>query len=173
MKKEILMAVVFLAIASGAFGAGFKSFPAGAEPTGFRGIGWGAPIVRLKGMRPEKDSSENVDVKSYVRQNENLRYDGAKLTKIAYGFYKGRFFQVVLTTSGKKDYEKLKAALFRKYGRTDVRQMGFSGAYIWQGPETTMMLSMFQVLGNTEDPDTPETLNIFSTKIEKESREQE
>ncbi len=126
-------------------GAGFK---ADAEPDGFRGIAWDTPVERVKGLALQTTTREGVAF--YARKGDAKELDGAKVSRILYGFYKDRFHCVLLqvkTDRGSKGkpftaFVNLKKAVFKRYGPGNPRNTyAWGEEYLWRGDKTTMLLS--------------------------------
>lgn len=82
-------------------------------PVGFGGIQWGAPLSELTGMAVADDTGQ---VKYYRRHSDLLSLGDAALKRISYGFYKGRFYSVLIEFEGRNNFEKIKAHLLATYG---------------------------------------------------------
>lgn len=96
-------------------------------PNGFRGITWGAPLSGLSGMVVADDSGQ---VKYYRRAGDPLNLGEAELKRISYGFYKGKFYSVLIEFEGKTNFEKAKTHLLATYGET--ARIGSAGtSYMW------------------------------------------
>jgi hypothetical protein len=96
-------------------------------PNGFHGITWGAPLSGLSGMVVADDSGQ---VKYYRRTGEPLNLGEAELKRISYGFYKGKFYSVLIEFEGRANFEKAKTHLLATYGET--ARIGSAGtSYMW------------------------------------------
>ena len=93
-----------------------KPAPAAAELgkwEGFRGLKWGTDIAVTPGMTLVETDG---DAKIYQRKDDKPSFGEAKLSGIAYAFYKRRFFTVNVETKGPQNWERLKLAVFSTYG---------------------------------------------------------
>ena len=63
------------------------------EPADFRGIKWASNIGDLKDM---KLLAEEGDHKFFQKENDSTRIGDAEVDKIVYGFYKDRFYSVMI-----------------------------------------------------------------------------
>ncbi len=115
------------------------------EPDGFRDIKWGTDILTLSGMK----SIEKEDLgESYVKEEDRLYIGKAKVEKIIYGFYKGKFVSVLIYTKNKANFDALKDALFKKFGKATLSNE-YTQKWNWYGKKTIISL-IFQEL--PEDP---------------------
>ncbi len=88
---------------------------------GFRGLKWGQQLDQCKGMGlwlSDKDSPllSKSDSRLYHR-GEQMSIGNAKLTRVLYGFYRGKFYRYVVITSGYSNFTALKLAVEARYGR--------------------------------------------------------
>ena len=99
MRLFYSLAISVLALSIGAVHAGaFKN-----EPTGFRGIEWGAAYAdHAQGLDLVRQDN---DVLVYMRQSERNVSDRDNYKKIAYRFYKDRFSAGIIQTYAMKPKE--------------------------------------------------------------------
>ena len=137
---------VILAFVVGTFGCTQKStsgFKPNSEPDGFAGIKWATEFSEVKSDMVESRSISNPtepDVKIkifYTRKGDNLKMGEAQLDKIEYGFWKGKFAEGYITSSGSENFNQLKKFLFENYGTVDKSAQGL---YSWNGPVTRIAL---------------------------------
>ncbi len=96
------------------FAGNFKS---GSEPDGFRGIKWGTDISTIQGMKDTgKGYSAHPDEKYYTREGDKLETGGAKLKKIQYSFYKGKFFEVTIWIE-EKNLQQFRNIIKERFGK--------------------------------------------------------
>jgi hypothetical protein len=133
-----------LLLVSGVSWAGTESsqFSEGSEPEGFRGIAWGTDLSTVPGMTMVgKTRVSSV----YQRADDDLTVGDAKLTKILYYAYDGKFYEARLfLKEGEKNWEALRieeaqnwqalrAAMQTRYGPGyDVG----GGTFYYSGAET-------------------------------------
>jgi hypothetical protein len=154
---------VILVFVVGIFGCIQKSssFKPNSEPDGFSGIKWGTGFSEVKSDMVESRSvsnptEPNVKIKIYYTQKgDNLKMGEAKLDKIEYGFWKGKFAKVQITATGPENFDYLKKFLFEKYGTVDKP---VQGAYPWDG-------SVTQIVLRYDEATKTSSLTITSTKI--------
>jgi hypothetical protein len=84
-----------------------------SEPGGFRGIEWGADLGKLSGM---SIFAEDGDLKFYVRSDDRMKLGDVPLEKLIYGFYKGRFYNVMMYVSSQASFARVQEVLSRQYG---------------------------------------------------------
>ena len=158
-KWSIILALVIVI-----FGCTQKStstFKPNSEPDGFGGIKWGTEFSEVKSDMVESRSIANPtepDVKIkiyYTRRGDNLKMGEAQLDKIEYGFWKGKFAEGYITSTGPENFNQLKKFLFEKYGTVDKSTQGL---YSWNGPVTRIALRY-------DEPTKTSLLTISSTTI--------
>jgi len=138
--------IIILAIAVAIFGCTQKStspFKPNSEPEGFGGIKWGTEFSEVKSEMVESRSVANPtepDVKIkiyYTKKGDNLKMGEAQLNKMEYGFFRGKFAEGCITSTGPEDFDQLRKFLFEKYGSVEKSTQGL---YSWNGPITRMAL---------------------------------
>ena len=141
-----------------------QSFKPGSEPTGFRNLKWGTELVTLPGMEFCKtataggsypvgqwDSAREVYLDLYLRIGDKLRIEGTEVKRIDYGFWKGKFCEVTITTEGFENWASLKKRILGRFGEGKVVKvpsyglLGFEGLgetqwHVWLGKITEMEL---------------------------------
>jgi len=106
------------------------------EPEGFRGIKWGANIAELPDMSLAEDSGET---KYYHRENDEMKLGDAAIERLAYGFYKGKFFMVLIEFNNFSNFSLMKEAFTHLYGEGD-RKSKLLEDYSWHGETVDIML---------------------------------
>lgn len=90
------------------------------EKNGFRDHHFGDNISTFPGLVPLTKYNSDADLKRYEmpKGQENLTVGDAKLAKIIYDFYRGKFSAVLVSTDekDKANDEKLRAAVISLYG---------------------------------------------------------
>ena len=126
--------------------------PAGAKPKpapapvelgkweGFRGLKWGTDIAVAPGMTLVETDG---DAKIYQRKKEKLSLGEAKLSGIAYAFYKRRFFTVNVETKGASNWEQLKLAVFTTYGEGEKPKEAVD-SWVWREEGACLQLEYDQ-----------------------------
>jgi len=165
MRKMLMVVLSYFLISSFAFGEWtsvtiYNGAKPGTEPDGFRGIKWGTHISTLKGMEYVRTDPSFGGIKMYRRIGDVLQIGGAKLKKIEYCFWRGRFYSVFVYTSGDVNWLGLKEAVFEKFGK-GYQPNEFIERYVWGGTRTGMMLEYNEIseIGR---------LWMFSIEIDKE-----
>ena len=155
--------IVFLSLMLGILGCGQKStssFKPNSEPDGFAGIRWNTPRSEVKSDMAESSSisdpaEPNVKIKIYyTQQGDPLELGEAKLDRVEYVFWRGKFAEARISATGPENFDRLKKFLFEKYGTVNKSQ----GAYFWNG-------SITQIFLKQDDPVKPFLLTIASTSI--------
>jgi hypothetical protein len=106
------------------------------EPDGFRGIKWGTNVSALSDMRLAEDNGEE---KYYQRMNDKMQIGDTELERIVYGFYKDRFFVVIVTCRHHTNFVRLKETLFQLYGRGYAPTPSVE-KYYWMGDNVNVVL---------------------------------
>jgi hypothetical protein len=127
-----------------AFNHGFRNFPPGSEPSGFRGIKWETEFSSVfpefnKTKEFKTDSRYDGLLKSYFMEDDDLTIGMAVLETIEYAFWDGKFQGVRIQAKDPVDWDGLKETTFEKFGR------GFQPdkhveTYEWRGKETKAIL---------------------------------
>ncbi|HRR96865.1 MAG TPA: hypothetical protein P5150_09090 [Candidatus Ratteibacteria bacterium] len=122
MKKELIVFLGFLLVCSFAFGEWIKptifyGAKKGTEPDGFRGIKWETDISTLPDMKYFKTDPSFGGMKGYIRKGDKLQIGAAKLKRIEYDFWHGKFLGVLISTKGHTNWYSLKDAVFEKFGK--------------------------------------------------------
>jgi hypothetical protein len=97
------------------------------------------------------DSAREVYLDIYFRFWDNLIIEGTEVRRIDYGFWKGRFCEVTITTKGFENWTSLKKGILERFGEGKEVKIppyglfGFEGLgetewHIWLGEITEMEL---------------------------------
>ena len=133
------------------------------DPEGFRGMKWGTNLSEAAGMVVKEESEQS---KYCVRSGDKMSIGGAKLTNLAYVFYKDRFCTVLITTKGLSDWLLLRDAVFAQY-KEGIKPNRFMDKWFWGPnwgngvPDVEMSLSYITVTKES-------TLYISFSPIKKE-----
>jgi len=101
------------------------------EPDGFAGIQWGTNIDEIDDMHLVQDG---VFLQLYSRPGDNQRIGSVQLSQLLYGFFGGRFSDVVIRVhpagpdmrsrqKAEEDFERLKDVLFKRYGKPRTTEL--------------------------------------------------
>jgi hypothetical protein len=99
---------------------------------GFRDLKFGDPPAA--DMRLVEDHGETT---YYTRPGDDLRIGNSQLNRIAYGFYRGRFYTALLSTEGLTNSRALLEVLRQAYGR-GARPNRFMDRYYWEGSRVVL-----------------------------------
>ncbi len=139
-------------------------FKPGAEPTGFRGINWGTLVNELPGMKYV--STDGDQVATYYRVGDDLKIGTAKVEKIGYQFWKGKFFGVEISARESKNCSALRDAVFETFGSglkpLKPNKSDFTQRYLYNGETAVVFLSIESRL---EDEG---MLILFNKKVKQE-----
>jgi hypothetical protein len=140
------------------------NFNANSEPDGFRGIKWGTDLSTITGIRHErtqaiggslpedlfdenkKELKEEIFVELYVRDGDELKVEGTPFEKVEYGFYNGKFCEVLMIAIGSDNWVTIRDTLLKKYGKVVLTTHPKSGKpdeyslYVWAGKTSEMEL---------------------------------
>jgi len=134
-----------LAVLVTTFGCAQKStsgYKSNSEPDGFAGIKWGTEFSEVESdmveLRSTNDPAEpNVKIKIYyTKKGDDLKMGEARLDRIEYVFWRGKFAEARINATGPENFDDLKTFLFEKYGTVNK----FQGAYSWEGSITRIAL---------------------------------
>jgi hypothetical protein len=115
--------VVFLALSS------LTALAFQNEPDGFRGIKWGTNISELNDMLVVESGKDTL---YYTRKNDKMKIGDVDIDQISYGFYKTRFFVVLVEYRGYASFTKLKKILIDQYGKAEQPNQ-LMERYFWTG----------------------------------------
>jgi hypothetical protein len=143
MKKLFSLALLLILTSSFTFTQS-PEFKPGGEPDGFRQIKWDTPITALSDMRLVWDDG---DRKLYEREHDSLEMAGAKIHRIVYTFWRGRFSEVRVDILKAYDNPQDEFAHFKRvrnicFDRFGSRKKGVFGSeeYSWLGKTTWVRL---------------------------------
>jgi hypothetical protein len=127
---------------------------------GFRDLKFGD--LPTQDMRIFEDS---VETRFYRRPSDDLTIGGAKVSEIVYGFYKGRFYAVLISTKGIVNSRAMLDVLQQAYG-LGRRPNQFLDDYYWEGALVSSICNekpvshdatvLFQSLSLKKEKDTDE-----------------
>jgi len=159
--RKLCILLAFVVMTFGCTQSSPPGFKPDSEPDGFAGIKWGAEFSEVKSAMVEMRSisdpakpDEKVTI-YYTKKGDNFRIGEARLDKIEYVFWKGRFAEVHITATGPENWDHLKKSLFEKYGSVDKPSQG---ADCWDGSLTRIALRY-------DKPSKTSLLTVASTKI--------
>ncbi|MEI6634689.1 MAG: hypothetical protein WCP22_12860 [Chlamydiota bacterium] len=145
MRAGILAAVIACGmIAAGCGKTGPQKHPAPLknEPDGFGGLAWGTEVGKLPaGMAEDRMSDfmhQTAGMRLYRKLKEDADLGGAALSKVQYGFYKGRFYLVMVEFRGAGNFDRINRALSEKHGAGAEEQR--AGAVSWMGEKVDLLL---------------------------------
>lgn len=120
------------------------------EPDGFRGIRWETDIAELGKGWEETDHDQHGDgVKLYARSGDPLNIGDAEIRPPRYGFYKGKFYYVLMRFDSLSNFQKIKETLLAAYGE-DSRPIRQRDRFGWIGLGNTINISLeFNTLKRT------------------------
>ena len=119
-------------------GAGYLLLPGTTkEPTDFRGMKWGSNLRDLPELRL---LAEEGDLKFFEKVNELTRVGDADVDKIIYGFYKNRFYNVMIYFSSLGDFNRLREAFAKELG-PPFQPVESEPKCFWNGKQVNLLLS--------------------------------
>lgn len=129
--KKISLVVLFFLLSCVSVASSFEN-----EPDGFRGVMWGANLKDLPDMVADGVVG---DEKWFKKNGDKLQVGEAELTDIVYGFYKDKFYTVIMGFDTFHNFKKVKEALFQKYG-AGRQPNRYLERYLWMGENCTISL---------------------------------
>jgi len=112
------------------------------EPDRFRGIKWGTNISELADLLLVESGK---DTQYYCRKNDEMKIGDAGIDQISYGFYKNRFYVVLVEYNGFLNFTKLKTILFDQYGKPDQPNK-LMEKYFWSGTTVDIYFDYNEIL---------------------------
>ena len=109
------------------------------------------------------NSIREIYLDIYLKIGDKLRIEGAEVKRIEYGFWKGKFCEVTITTKGFENWASLQKAILGKFGEGKAWEIPFSLAFglggfgeegwktewhIWLGKITEMDLLYDRIFTN-------------------------
>ena len=104
LKHFLLIGIIAINMAP-AYVFSLDNLSSSLQPTGFRGINWGASKLDHPYLFTVYDSIDGVD--TMHRELENLTFGSAKLAGIIYHFYNDQFYQVSMSIRSNNDHQLL------------------------------------------------------------------
>lgn len=138
--KRIALIIITLLITFASFPNCLLSETFQNEPDGFRGVKWGTDISQCKDMIYDGLDQSYGGITVYTRKDDKLQIGDAKLDKIEYGFWRGKFDSVNIITQGYANWSSLKDACFEKFGK-GFQSNEYIEKYAWFGDTTLILLT--------------------------------
>ena len=109
------------------------------EPSGFGRIQWGTSISRLRNLGFYEGGTKVGETIIYRRRGYTLQMGPVKLERICYGFWRGKFSNVLIYVKGHQDFERLKQMCFETFGK-GYKPNPYVEKYFWGGDTTGILL---------------------------------
>jgi hypothetical protein len=133
------------------------------EPDGFRGIKWETDISQCKDTIFERIDPSYGGITVYTMKNDKLQIGDAKLDKIEYAFWRGKFNSVRIYVYGYTNWSGLRDACFEKFGK-GFQANEYIEEYAWFGDTTSILLKYNDIAKKA-------TLYMSSCEIVKQQKE--
>lgn len=131
---------------------GFSASAMENEPIGFRGIKWGDPISSIQGLvevseqeyiqkfiGAQLDIAIRFPLKTYIRNDDKIEFDGTPVLRTVYTFYMDRFVAASIRYKNSKgmhpklgwefpntdNENKINASLTKNFGPSDFSKLSF------------------------------------------------
>jgi len=114
------------------------------EPVDFRGMKWGSNIRDLPDM---KLLAEEGDLKFFERTNDLTKVGDADVDKVIYGFYKDRFYNVMIYYRSPSNFSKIQEMFSREFGKP-FQPNESEKKLFWNGEHVNLLLN-FDEASNT------------------------
>jgi hypothetical protein len=114
------------------------------EPADFRGMKWGSNIRELQDM---KLLAEEGDLKFFERTSDLTKIGDADVDKVVYGFYKDRFYNVMIYYRSSSNFSKIQEMFSREFGRP-FQPNESEKKLFWNGEQVNLLLN-FDEASNT------------------------
>lgn len=115
------------------------SFKPGSEPAGYNGIKWETKLSTLERMKHYRTDLSHRGIKFYVRESDTFKLENGKHKIVQYGFWREKFYAVVVSTKGSEEWIALKEAVFKKFGEGSKPFLN-QEEYLWLGKNAVMVL---------------------------------
>ena len=115
------------------------SFRPGSEPEGYNGIRWEAKLSTLERMKHVRTDLSHGGIEFYVREGDTFKLENGKHKMVQYGFWREKFYVVVVSTKGPEEWSALKDAVFKKFGE-GAKPFVNQEEYLWVGKNAVMVL---------------------------------
>ncbi len=135
-EKKVLKLVLIVGIAAVLVMAYLFLTSTAKEPADFRGIKWGSNIRDLPDM---KLLAEEGDLKFYEKTNDRMKIDNVDADKIIYGFYKDRFYNVMIYYSSLAHYTRMRETLSNTFGKP-FQPNESEQKLFWNGEHVNLLL---------------------------------
>jgi hypothetical protein len=115
------------------------------EPAGFGGLKWGTEISSLKPSGFYDGGITFDEVTLYRRKDDVFQIGRARVRRIYYGFWRGRFYSVLIYVKGLDNFTHLKQVCFEKFGK-GYKPNSFIERYTWGGETTGILIDYNDLL---------------------------
>jgi hypothetical protein len=112
------------------------------EPEDFRGIKWQTNIDELANLTM---IAEDGSLKFFEKKNDKLKIGNASLDNIIYGFYKKKFYNVIIYYSLLNNFSMIKDVFVQTYG-DPLQPNRYVEKYLWFGNQVDILLTYDDVL---------------------------
>lgn len=119
--------------------------PSAAAGIGLEGLAWHLKPSDLSDLKKIDTDPMYGGIDQYYRENETMKLGPAALNGKVYGFWHNRLYMITMWVEGPPAYERLRKAVFERYGRGSQNSDGLE-RYIWQDPTTDRMLEFDEQL---------------------------
>ena len=92
------------------------SFKPGSEPEGYNGIKWETKLSGLERMKHIRTDPSHGGIAFYEREDDTFKLENGRDKPVQYGFWREKFYAVVVSTKGSEEWIALKDAVFKKFG---------------------------------------------------------
>ena len=115
--------------------------------TGINGIAWRMAPEQIPGLVRVQTEWDAEGIDHYIRPDEALRLNGARLDGIVYGFLGKQLYSVMYWVAGPPGYTTLKSAVRDRFGPGTKSERGLE-RYVWRTPDTDRMLEFDKELNS-------------------------
>ncbi len=107
------------------------------EPADFRGMKWGSDIRELPDM---KLVAEDGNLKFFQKPNDPMKVGDADVDKVIYGFYKGRFYNVMIYYRSPSNFARLQEMYSSEFGKPFQANESEKKLF-WEGEQVNLLLN--------------------------------
>jgi hypothetical protein len=117
---------ILIVLAVAALPATASDYAQAPHPDGFRGLAWGTPLSKTKGLVPVQEPGFED---TYFKRDEPMTFGKAEIVSVAYYFSKDKLYRVGIAYKGRVNQFFLKDMLMQRYGVG--RGIGFRYGWMW------------------------------------------
>lgn len=137
-QERKVLKVVLVVVLAAIMMIAYMSFPGTKkEPADFRGMKWGSNIRELPDL---KLLAEEGELKFFERTSDLTKVGDADVDKIIYGFYKDRFYNVMIYYRSPSNFATIQEMFSREFGKP-FQPNESEKKLFWNGEQVNLLLN--------------------------------